>query len=127
MPRLQGCQSGTLANGSSIPTKQFPSEHSSAHIHALLADSRFSTRYFQEVLFALSSPPFYTKYVYLPSDTTPIPDEIQNNPKFYPFFKGALGAMVHISIVAPLLPNGSQHGTEKEVSRKTVWHAVPSI
>jgi hypothetical protein len=50
-------------------------------------------RYFREVLFALSSPPFYTKYVYLPSDTTPIPSEIQDNPKFYPFFEGALGAI----------------------------------
>jgi hypothetical protein len=59
----------------------------------MLVDSRLSIRYFQEVLFTLSSPPFYTKYVYLPSDTTPIPDEIQNNTKFYPFFEGALGAI----------------------------------
>lgn len=61
--------------------------------HVFLVDSMFPLRYFREVLFALSSPPFYTKYVYLPSDTTPIPDEIRNNPKFYPFFEGAIGAI----------------------------------
>lgn len=62
-----------------------------------------------------SSPPFYTKCVYLPLDTTPIPDEIQDNPKLYPFFKGALGAIddTHIN-VAPLLLNSSLHATEKE-------------
>jgi hypothetical protein len=49
--------------------------------------------HFQEILFALSSPPFYTKYIYLPSDTTPIPDEIQDNLKFNPFFKDTLGAI----------------------------------
>jgi hypothetical protein len=59
----------------------------------VLADSQLSIRYFQEVLFALSSPCFYTKYVYLSSDTTPIPDKILNNPKFYPFFEGALGGI----------------------------------
>jgi hypothetical protein len=37
-----------------------------------LSDSPAFVRYFQEILFALSSLPFYTKYVYLPSDTTPI-------------------------------------------------------
>ncbi len=35
--------------------------------------------------------------------------------------------MVHTSIVAPLLLNSSQHGTEKEVSHKTVWHVAPLI
>lgn len=41
------------------------------------------------MLFIFSSPPFYTKYVHLPSST---PNEIRNNPKFWPFFKDCLGA-----------------------------------
>jgi hypothetical protein len=50
-------------------------------------------RYFQEILFALSSAPFYNQYVCLPSEPAPVPYEIHHNPKFYPFFAGALGAM----------------------------------
>src|ERR1700753_1780836 len=48
---------------------------------------------------ALSSPPFYSKYVYLPSETTPTPNKIKDNPKFYPFFSNALGAIdgMHIN------------------------------
>ena len=37
--------------------------------------------------------PFYTQYVLLPSSATPIPSEIQDNSKFYPFFASALGAI----------------------------------
>lgn len=39
------------------------------------------------------SPPFYNKYVHLPHEDDPIPSEIRQNPKFYPFFKDALGAI----------------------------------
>jgi len=45
------------------------------------------------MLFAFSSPPFYTEYVRLPSEDDPIPPEIINNPKCYPFFQHALGAL----------------------------------
>ncbi|KAH9970718.1 hypothetical protein BGW80DRAFT_1153701, partial [Lactifluus volemus] len=60
---------------------------------------------FRTILTALSSPPFYTKYVYLPSATSPTPDEIKDNPKFYPFFYGALGAMdgTHVNCCPSLL------------------------
>ena len=40
-----------------------------------------------------SSPPFYTENVKLPLEDTAVPPEIKNNPKFYPFFKDALGAI----------------------------------
>ena len=40
-----------------------------------------------------SSPPFYSDHVQLPKEDSPVPPEIQNNPKFYPFFKDALGAI----------------------------------
>jgi len=71
--------------------ERFPSECSATT--PLIQHSDSPLRYFQEVLFTLSLPPFYTKYIYLPSDTTPVPDEIQKNPKFYPFFDGAIGAI----------------------------------
>lgn len=41
----------------------------------------------------LSSPQFYNQYVQMPSADDPVPEFIQNNPKFFPFFKDALGAV----------------------------------
>ena len=40
-----------------------------------------------------SSPPFYTTHVRLPTQHDPIPPEIQNETKFWPFFRDALGAL----------------------------------
>ncbi|KAF9474535.1 hypothetical protein BDN70DRAFT_774566, partial [Pholiota conissans] len=45
------------------------------------------------VLYALSSTPFYTIYVWLLSIDDPIPSEIATNPKFFPFFQNAIGAI----------------------------------
>lgn len=50
-------------------------------------------RYFKQMLKFFSSPPFYTDYVRLPDVNDPIPPEIRQNPKFFPFFKDALGAI----------------------------------
>jgi len=50
-------------------------------------------RYFLKMLFFFSSAPFYNDYVKLPHANAPIPPEIRNNSKFYPFFKDALGAI----------------------------------
>jgi hypothetical protein len=49
-----------------------------------------------------SSPPCYDQYVHLPSANAPMPPYILNNPKFYPFFKNALGAIdgTHINCMA---------------------------
>ena len=54
------------------------------------------------MLIFFSSPPFYTWYVHLPSDGTPTPPIILNNPKYYPFLKDALGAIdgTHINCSA---------------------------
>jgi len=52
-----------------------------------------NTRYFKEMLNTFSSPPIYSKYVKLPCADDPIPPTIHNNPKFYPFFEGAIGAI----------------------------------
>ena len=45
------------------------------------------------MLFFFSSAPFYNDHVKLPHANAPIPPEIQNKPKFYPFFKNTLGAI----------------------------------
>lgn len=45
------------------------------------------------ILNALSTAPFYQKYVHLPTINDPVPPEILHNPKFFPFFQGAIGAM----------------------------------
>ena len=52
------------------------------------------------VFFSLA--PFYNQYVHLPPVDAPTPPEIRNNPKFYPFFKDALGAIdgTHINCSA---------------------------
>ena len=53
------------------------------------------------MLVAFSSPPFYTKYVTLPKRGNPIAPEISSNPKFFPYFTDALGAVdgTHINYV----------------------------
>ena len=39
------------------------------------------------------SEPFYTNNIHLPHDHDPVLPEILGNPKFYPFFKDALGTI----------------------------------
>ena len=50
-----------------------------------------------------SSPPFYTYHVKIPTVDDPVPPEIQQNPKFWPYFNDALGAIdgSHIKFAAP--------------------------
>jgi hypothetical protein len=45
------------------------------------------------MLMIFSSPPFYSKYVCLPTENNPTPPQIRNNPKFWPFFRNAIGAI----------------------------------
>jgi len=45
------------------------------------------------MLVILSSPPFYTDYVHLPSVDDPIAPYIKDNTKFFPFFEDAIGAI----------------------------------
>lgn len=59
-----------------------------------------TNRYYRNILIALSEPPFYTRYVHLPPNDDPTPDEISSNPKFYPFFKSAMGGMDGTHIMA---------------------------
>ena len=85
------------ANATISKYVSFPIDIENAHLLS-------SQRSFCTMLYALSSPPFYTSYVWLPTINDPIPFEIATNPKFFPFFEGALGAMggAHINCCPPL-------------------------
>ncbi|KAH7917036.1 hypothetical protein BV22DRAFT_978959, partial [Leucogyrophana mollusca] len=50
-------------------------------------------RYFRRMLNAFSSPPIYTRFVRLPDITDAVPPEIRDNPKYFPFFSDAIGAI----------------------------------
>lgn len=59
------------------------------------------------ILDAISTPPFYTNHVRLPTIHDPVPIEILSNPKLFPFFKDCLGAMdgTHINCC----PSSEEH------------------
>lgn len=63
------------------------------------------------MLAAFSSAPFYTTYVRMPTASDPVPPEIFHNPKRYPFFKDALGALDGTHI------NCSPSAQEREAAR----------
>jgi hypothetical protein len=56
-------------------------------------------RYFKKILFAMSGAPFYTKFIQFPTGEL-VPSKIRNNPKFWPYFCNAIGAIYgsHIPI-----------------------------
>lgn len=60
-------------------------------------------RCFYRVLHALLSPGFREIYLRLPDEDTPLSNVISSNPKFYPFFKDAVGAIdgTHINLFPP--------------------------
>jgi len=70
-------------------------------------------RYFIKVLNALSTGPFYQKYVQLPTPDAPVPPFIANNPKFFPFFCNAIGAIdgTHINASQQLVFTFTTGGT----------------
>ena len=90
-----------LVNAFNVPMAQSPSE--TQYITPVNHIDVYAFRYFKKMLIALSLPPFYTKYVRLPSSSDPTPSTIYNNPRFYPFFAHALGALdgSHIATTPP--------------------------
>ena len=68
-----------------------------------MADFCMFVRCFKTILNAITSPAFYNSYVNLPTQMTPMDSYIADNPKFYPFFQGALRALdgTHISAHPP--------------------------
>ncbi|KIN97865.1 hypothetical protein M404DRAFT_103253, partial [Pisolithus tinctorius Marx 270] len=51
------------------------------------------SKYFKKILFAFSSRDIYSKYIQLPHSDAPVHPTIRNNPKFFPFFADAIGAI----------------------------------
>ncbi|KIO03811.1 hypothetical protein M404DRAFT_56054, partial [Pisolithus tinctorius Marx 270] len=51
------------------------------------------SQYFKQMLHAFSEGPIYTTYVHLPRVNSLIPSHIASNPKIFPYFKDAIGAL----------------------------------
>jgi hypothetical protein len=51
------------------------------------------SRYFPKILYAVSTGPFFQKYVSLPQVNDSVDPFIRGQSKFYPFFKNTIGAM----------------------------------
>ena len=76
-----------------------------------------------------SSPPFYTNHVRLPNADDSVPSEIQQNPKFCPYFKDVLGVIdrSHINF-APLHHFVMYTEIAKALSPKTTFlHTLESL
>ncbi|KIO12204.1 hypothetical protein M404DRAFT_91285, partial [Pisolithus tinctorius Marx 270] len=72
------------------------------HLNAMIS------RYFHKMLIIFSTPPFYTKYVHL-LDENKIHTRIQDNMRFWPFFKDVIGALDGSHIHAA--PSAADRGT----------------
>ena len=74
------------------------------------------------MLKTLSSPPFYTTYVSFPTGQT-IPQKIQQNHKFWPYFKDALGALdgSHIAMAPPSHIRGNYHNRKGFLSQNCLF------
>src|SRR5882724_5597370 len=79
-------------------------------------------RCFNKILDAVTSPAFYKTYVKLPTQSTPLAPYIVNNPKLFPFFKGALGALdgTHISACPPSSDRSCYHNHKGGVSQNVL-------
>jgi hypothetical protein len=84
------CQWGTLEKGFSVQMKLYQSE---PKFYAQFNHAHCVSRYFRKILDAISTGPFYRKFVHLPKASDPVDPFIRNQPKFYPYFRDAIGAM----------------------------------
>src|ERR1700733_7480152 len=75
------------------------------------------------MLFIFSSRPFYTKYVCLPSIDDPVLPEIRDNPKLWPYFKDAIGAIdgSHIHSAPPLSERSASRNRKGFVSQNCLF------
>lgn len=69
-----------------------------------------------------SSPPFYTKYVQFPTGEV-IPENIRRNPKFWPYFRNAIGAIdgSHIPIAPPAHLRGKYRNRKGFLSQNALF------
>jgi hypothetical protein len=73
------------------------------------------------MLVVFASPPFYSKYVHLPDES--VPQKIQQNPKFWPFFKDAIGALdgSHIHATAPAFERSGYRDRKGHISQNCLF------
>jgi hypothetical protein len=85
------------------------------HIHCLV-------RYFHRILNGLVSPEVYNAYVRLPSDTTPLAEEIEDSQDFYPFLKDCLSAIdsTHILSHVPELDRARYRDRKGQISQNVL-------
>lgn len=74
------------------------------------------------MLIALSSPAFYNQHVQLPRADDPVPSRILNNPKWFPFFDGAIGALdgTHIACSPSAAERAAARNRKGGVSQNTL-------
>ncbi len=74
------------------------------------------------MLDALTSTEVYEAYVKLPTINTPVPEEIRSQKKFFPFFKGCIGALdgTHIPAHVPELQRASYRNRKGQVSQNVL-------
>ena len=70
-----------------------------------------------------SSQPFYTTHVRLPTHDTPVSSEIRDNPKCWPYFKDAIGAVdgSHIHAHPPSFSHHLYHNRKGFVSQNCLF------
>jgi hypothetical protein len=80
------------------------------------------------MLHIFSSNPFYANHVHLPIVGDPPPSQIFGNPKFWPYFKDAIGALDGSHIYsAPPVNDVLPTETVKVLYHKIVSSVAPSI
>ena len=74
------------------------------------------------MLVIFSSPPFYTTYIQLPSSES-VSHKIQHNPKFWPFFQDAIGAIdgSHIHTAPPAFVHPNYRNRKGFVSQNCLF------
>jgi hypothetical protein len=79
-------------------------------------------RYFRHILDIVSSTLFYTKWVMLPTIDDPVPPHILENPKWFPFFENAIGAMdaTHIDCCPSAADRAASHNRKGGISMNTI-------
>lgn len=73
------------------------------------------------MLIVFSCPPLYSTYVHLPDES--VPQKIRQNPKFWPFFKDAIGALdgSHIHATPPAFERAAYRDRKGLVSQNCLF------
>jgi len=80
------------------------------------------SRYFHKMVSIFSSAPFYTTHVHMPTPDE-VQTEIRNNPRFWPYFKNAIGALdgSHIHAAPGLMDRAAFRNRKGFVSQNCLF------